>query len=129
MTASVLISGKLFRDPERKMSRAMKPYVAATLRDGEGDAAQWWKLIVFSETACEDLLALSDGDAIAVSGAFKAEVYEQSGTTRLSLTCFVDRIISAHRPKKAKTERRLTAPAEERQHQENPIDDGIPENW
>jgi hypothetical protein len=41
MSAFILIAGTLFRNPERRTSKAGKPYVKATLRakDGEGTSS------------------------------------------------------------------------------------------
>jgi hypothetical protein len=41
MSAFILIAGTLFRNPERRTSKAGKPYVTATLRakDGEGTSS------------------------------------------------------------------------------------------
>jgi single-stranded DNA-binding protein len=113
MSASALLSGALHKAPERRTSKGGKAYVSATMREGSGDAVTWWKILCFSETAAEELLALADGDAVAVSGAFKVEIYEKNGEQRLSHTVFVDRVITAHRQKAKKraqqsaSERRL----------------------
>jgi single-stranded DNA-binding protein len=114
MSATVLISGKLWRDPERKLTKAGKPYAIATIRDGQGDEATWWRLFAFSEASCAELLGLHDGDAVAASGNFKAEVYDGRDGARISLTVLADRVISATRQKRDKarirqTDRRSTA--------------------
>ena len=49
MSATALISGKLFREPEAKVSRAGKYYASATVRVGDGEGATWWKVLSFSE--------------------------------------------------------------------------------
>jgi single-stranded DNA-binding protein len=110
MSATVLISGKLFREPERKTSRDGKVYASATVRDGHGDDAQWWKLSTFSETAAEELLSLHDGDGIAASGSFKAEIYDRGGGARIALTIFADRVISAKRQKRERAQDRKAEP-------------------
>jgi single-stranded DNA-binding protein len=100
MSSSVLVSGRIWRDPERKTTKAGKAYATATIRDSFGDDTTWWKLLTFSETAAEELLSLHDGDSIAASGSFKAEIYNSRDGARISLTVFADRIISAKRAKK-----------------------------
>jgi single-stranded DNA-binding protein len=128
MTAYALLSGKLHRAPARKMSRAMQPYVQATLRVGEGDAAQWWNLVCFSDSAAEALLDLHDGDACAVSGALKVAAYNgHDGNARLDLSLFADRVISAHKPK-AKPKPQPAAATPE-QTAGRPFDDALPEGW
>ena len=102
MSATVLISGKLLRDPVRKMSKAEKPFVTATLREGDGEAVTWWTVLAFAEEAIEELARLKAGDALAVSGSFKAEIYEKVETRRVSFTLFADRIISARKRKRSR---------------------------
>jgi len=45
MTAHVLISGTLFREPELRTSKEGKPFVTATIRAKDGDNSQWWRLV------------------------------------------------------------------------------------
>jgi hypothetical protein len=59
MSAYVLISGQLFRAPEQRTSKAGKPFVTATIRAKDGDDAQWWKVLAFSETVQRDGLVTS----------------------------------------------------------------------
>ena len=106
MSATVLISGKLWRDPERKLTKAGKPYVTATIRDGQGDDATWWRLFAFWEAGCAELLGLHDGDGVAASGTFKAELYDGRDGVRISLTVLADRVISARRQKHEKDKTR-----------------------
>jgi hypothetical protein len=100
MSATALISGRLWRSPERKTSKAGKQFVTATIREGNGDAVTWWKILCFSESGCEELLQLGDGDGAAVSGDFKVETFEKGGELRLSHTIFAERVISARRQKR-----------------------------
>ena len=100
MTATVLVSGKLFKDPEAKTSRGGNRYAMATLRDGQGDDVVWWKVFAFADDARDELLELRAGDGVSVSGSFKAEVYAGTGTPRVSLSVIADRLISAKRRKR-----------------------------
>ncbi len=56
MTAYVLISGQLFREPEQRTSKVGNQFVLATLRTKDGDAALWWKVLAFSETVQAELM-------------------------------------------------------------------------
>jgi hypothetical protein len=40
MSAYALIAGSLFREPERRTSKAGKPFVTATIRVKDGEATQ-----------------------------------------------------------------------------------------
>jgi hypothetical protein len=104
MSATVLVSGKLWRDPERKTTKTGRPYTSAALRDGQGDDAVWWKLLAFNEAAAEEPLRLRDGDGLAASGSFKAEIYDRGSGPRIGFTVFVDHLISAKRKKREKAE-------------------------
>lgn len=73
MSAYVLLSGQLFRAPEQRVSKAGKPFVTATIRVKEGEAAQWWKVLAFSESASAELMRLADNDALSVQGQLKVE--------------------------------------------------------
>jgi single-stranded DNA-binding protein len=124
MSATVLISGRLCRDPENKMSGAGKAYVTVTVRVSNGDDVTWWKILAFGETAAEELLTLRNGDAVSVSGDFKAEVYDGRSGPKVGFTIFADRAISAKRQKRERRAEPKPAPAEAQASQ--PFDDEIP---
>lgn len=112
MSATILVHGKLFRDPERKVSSKGNAYAMATIRDvAQGADATWWRVFAFSDDARDELLGLRDGDGVAVSGTLRAEIYAGSGTPRVSLTITADRIISA---KLVKREKAATVRAEKK---------------
>lgn len=120
MSATILVSGKLVRDPTQKTSKAGKPFVSALLKEGDGEATTWWSILTFSETAIDEMLTLKAGDGMAASGSFKAELYERNGTQRISFTIFADRVISAKRQKRERPARQNPGP------QAAPFDDEIP---
>ena len=73
MSAHVLISGTLFRAPEERTGKTSgKSFVAATIKVRDGEAAQFWRVLAFSDTAQSELLRLDDGDALAVQGGLRA---------------------------------------------------------
>jgi hypothetical protein len=106
MTATVLVSGRLWRDPESKVTKAGKPYATGTIRDIAGNETFWWKLLCFSESGIEELLSLRDGDGIAASGSFKAEPFEGKDGPRVGFTIFADRVISAKKQKRERDQQR-----------------------
>lgn len=135
MTAHVLITGTLFRPPEQRIAKSGKPFWSATLRVKDGDASQWWKLLAFSESAGAELMRLGDGDALSSQGSFKCEPYEKNGETRISMTCFADRILPLKpaprekRPKADKPRDSWAAPdrlRDDRPRVDPDLDDGIP---
>jgi single-stranded DNA-binding protein len=105
MTAHVLITGALFRPPESRTSKSGKQFVTATIRvkdgnpsTGSGPTSQWWKVLAFSESIQAELMRLTDGDAISVQGAFKAELYDKDGEKRLSLSIVADHVLALRQP-------------------------------
>jgi single-stranded DNA-binding protein len=107
MTAFAIVTGALFRAPEQRTSKAGKPFVTATIRAKDGEASQWWRVTAFSETAQAELMRLSEGDALSVQGAFKAELYPPEGIPpKVSLSIVADHVLALRRPpreRKAKT--------------------------
>ena len=100
MSATVLLHGRLRGDPASKTSTKGNPYALATVRDGQGDDATWWRVFAFGTEARDELLSLHAGDGVAVSGTLKAEVYAGGSTPRVSLSVTADRVISAKRQKR-----------------------------
>jgi Single-strand binding protein family len=84
--------------PEQRTSKAGKPFVKATLKAKDGDTAQWWKVLAFSDSVQAELVRLADGDTISVQGAFKAELYEKDGEKRLSLSIVADHVFALRQP-------------------------------
>lgn len=105
MTASALVSGRIFHSPEAKISKAGKPFVTAKLREGAGDAVVWWSVAAFAEEARKELERLRDGDAVAVTGPFNVTTYTRNGEVRLNHSIVAERVISArHAPKRQPVE-------------------------
>src|SRR5215472_17602384 len=101
MSAHVLISGTLFRSPEERTGKTSgKNFVVATVRVRDGEAAQYWRVLAFSDTAQSELLRLEDGDALAVQGSLRAEAYSKDGEPRVGLTVIADVVLPLRRPRK-----------------------------
>jgi hypothetical protein len=79
MIAFALVTGSLWKPPEQKTSKAGKPFVTATIRAKDGEALQWWRVTVFSESAQAEIMRLAEGDSLAVQGSFRAELYTPDG--------------------------------------------------
>jgi hypothetical protein len=104
MSAHVLLSVVLQKPPVRKTSKAGKPYLMASARDGNGPDAKWWTIFAFSDAAIEALEALSAGEAFAATGTFDATIWAPEGREpRVNLTLTADAVLSASKPK-AKTQ-------------------------
>jgi len=94
MSASVLISGRLFRQRERRECRNGGTMATTSLKVVENGSVQWWGVVSFGENA-EALLSLEEGDAVSIAGKFEAGTYEdKAGETRISLKVIADKLIS-----------------------------------
>ena len=115
MSARVLLSGVLDKAPVLMTSKAGKPYLRASARDGKGPDAKRWTVFVFSETAIEALEALTVGEAFAASGPFEANIWATEGREpRINLSMNADAILSARKPK----------PTKPKSHEKSPNTDG-----
>jgi hypothetical protein len=102
MSARVLLNGVLEKPPVRLTSKAGKPYLRASARDGNGPDAKWWTIFAFAEAAIEAIKALTLGEAFAASGPFEASVWAPEGREpRVNLTMTADAVLSARKPKRA----------------------------
>lgn len=70
-----LVSGKLHGQPAQKTGRTGTLFVVAKVRAHAGDADVFVNVIAFSQAACEALLALGDGDAVALAGSLTPKAW------------------------------------------------------
>jgi single-stranded DNA-binding protein len=95
-----LIAGSLFREPERRTSKAGKPFVTATIRAKDGADGNFWNIVASSESAQSELMRLSEGEAMAVQGAMRIEEYEKDGQKRVSLSIVAEHVLALRHPQK-----------------------------
>ncbi len=99
MSAHVLVTGVMYRQAEQRTSKTGKAFVTATLRcKSEAAASEWWKVVCFSESACAELLRLSDGDSLSAQGALKLDTYEKDGSTFINRTVIADAVLALRAP-------------------------------
>ena len=110
MSALAIVTGSLFKTPERRTSKTGRPYVTATIRAKDAEATQWWRVTAFSESAQAELMRLTDGDPLSVQGAFKAELYaKDGGEPKVSLSIIADKVLALRQPPR---ERKARAPGD-----------------
>jgi single-stranded DNA-binding protein len=68
-------------------------------------------------------MRLTDGDALSVQGALKAETYEKDGATKLSLSVVADHVLALRQAPKP---REKTSPSERPAGANRDFDDAIP---
>ena len=71
-----LVSGKLHGKPTQRMSKSGRPFVTAKMRVATGaDESHFVNVTAFSDTAQAALLALDDGDGVAVAGSLSVKTW------------------------------------------------------
>jgi hypothetical protein len=91
-----IVARRLHGSPKSRTSKSGQRYatavVRASLRDG---TAIFCNIITFAESAVTALLALADGDSVALSGELTPKVYvPQSGDPRPSLDLLAHAVVS-----------------------------------
>src|SRR5271170_5425648 len=109
MTAFALVSGALSRAPELKTSKSGKPYVTATIKVAADNAAEFWSVLAFSESAQAELMRLGEGDKVSVQGSLKVEPFAaRDGQTRINRTVFADHVLALRQPPRERKSRAST---------------------
>ncbi len=113
MTVHVLVSGSLFKNPELRPSSKGKAYATASIRAASADnsAADFWNLLIFSETVQAQLMQLTEGDKLAVQGSLKLEIYNG----KISRSVFVDHILPLPAPPRERKPKAASAPTSQEQ--------------
>lgn len=95
---SVLCTGTLTADPQRRMSAKGSAFATGLMRcPVEGEDAVLVSVITFSASAIEALLALGKGDSIACTGRAKlTEWTNKDGEQRHGISVTVERIMSSY---------------------------------
>ena len=92
-----LVSGKLHAQPAQKIAKTGKPFVVAKVRAHAGDSDVFVNVIAFSPAACEALLALGEGDAVALAGTLTPKAWiDKDGTPRPALDLVASQVLSAY---------------------------------
>lgn len=93
-----LISGRIHGQPVSRTSKNGSQFVTAKVRvpTANGDAL-FSNAIAFSETVCTALLALGDGDSVALSGSLAPGIWhDREGHARVSLELTAHAVVSAY---------------------------------
>ena len=82
-----LIAGRLYGKPQSRTSKSGNSYTTAKVRTPMANGeASFVNVIAFSDTAITALLALSEGDSVAIAGELKVSVFtDKNGAARPSL--------------------------------------------
>lgn len=97
-----LISGKLHGQPEQRTARTGRPFVQARMRVAAGaEEVHFVRITAFSESACTALLALGDGDALAVAGTLKPGAWiDRDGNAKPNLDMVAAQVLTVYHLKR-----------------------------
>jgi single-stranded DNA-binding protein len=112
MSVAILISGSLFKEPQRKTSQSGRSYVTTTLKAAGADntSSDFWSVLAFGDTAGAELMRLAVGERVTIQGGLKLEIFEKDGQARISRTIFADHVMALRPPPREKKSK-ATKPA------------------
>ena len=93
-----LISGRVFGKPTERTGKSGKPFVVAKLRAAvDGAEAVFVNVLAFADAAQAALLALADGDSVAVTGPLKVGVWQdKTGAHRPSIDLVAHQVLTSY---------------------------------
>ncbi|SDH82505.1 single-stranded DNA-binding protein [Paraburkholderia phenazinium] len=93
-----LIGGKVYGKPVARTGQSGKAFVTAKVRAAIGDSdALFVNVIAFSHSVQDALLALDDGDSIALTGALMPKVWtDKNGEARPALDMVAHCVLTAY---------------------------------
>ncbi len=112
-----LIAGKLQGQPTEKTGKSGKPFVIARVRAAGGDGESLFvNVITFSHSTGAALLALEDGDSVALAGALTPKVWtDREGYARPALDLVAHQVLTPYHV----TRKRKAVDCEQRQPEQN----------
>jgi single-stranded DNA-binding protein len=93
-----LIAGKLYGAPQERTSKTGKPFAVAKVVCAAGDSESLFvNVIAFSHSVCTALLALGDGDSVALAGMLTPKVWtDRDGNARPTLDIVAAQVLTAY---------------------------------
>jgi len=93
-----LIAGKVFGQPRTMTSKAGKPFATAKVRAAAGESeALFVNVIAFDADTVATLLALSDGDSVALAGSLSPKVWtDREGNSRPAVDLVAHKLLTAY---------------------------------
>lgn len=108
-----LIAGKLQGKATERTSKAGKPFAIAKVRaaTGEGEAL-FVNVIAFDTAPCTALLALGDGDAVALAGTLTPKAWlDREGQPRAAVDLVAAQVLSAYHVRRRREAVKKPAPS------------------
>lgn len=93
-----LIAGKLYGQPVEKTGKQGKPFAIAKVRAAAGDGEGLFvNVISFDADAVAALLALGDGDSVALAGSLTPKVWtDKQGNHRPAVDLVAHKLLTAY---------------------------------
>lgn len=98
MSIDALIAGKLFRNAEERTGQSGKMFVRAKVRVATGDNdSVFVSVVAFSDSAKAALLALDDGEAVALAGSLTPKVWtDRNGDAKPALDMVAAQVLTTY---------------------------------
>ena len=121
-----LISGKLHGQPSKRTSRNGNGFVTCKVRAAAGDGeALFANIIAFSPEVCAGLMALNEGDAVAVCGELTPKVWQdKSGNARPALDMVAHGLLTTYHVTRKRRAMQPEQDGGQQRQQERPSHDG-----
>ncbi len=93
-----LIAGKVYGQPGERTDKSGKLFAVAKVRAAGGDGEGLFvNVIAFDAEPCAALLALDDGDSVALAGSLTPKVWtDKQGVTRPSVDLVATQVLTAY---------------------------------
>lgn len=93
-----LIAGKLQGAPAQRVGKSGKPFTTAKVRAAAGEGESMFvNVIAFSATAGAALMALGDGDSVALAGSVTIKIWtDREGKPHPSLDIVAGQVLTAY---------------------------------
>jgi single-stranded DNA-binding protein len=93
-----LIAGKLYGTATQHTGKSGQPYTTAKVRTAAGDGDSLFvNVVAFSATAGAALLALDDGDSVALAGSLTPKAWtDRTGAARPGLDMVAAQVLAAY---------------------------------
>jgi hypothetical protein len=110
-----LVSGKLYGKPSSRTGQSGKSFVTAKVRAASGDGESLFvNVIAFDDGVKTALLALDDGDSVALAGTLTPKVWtDKHGDAKPALDMVAHGVLTAYHVKR---KRQAVQPGEQRGH-------------
>ena len=93
-----LIAGKVYGQPVQRTAKTGKPFAVAKVRCAAGDGESLFvNVIAFDADTCTALLALGDGDSVALAGTLTPKVWtDRDGNARPALDIVAAQVLTPY---------------------------------